>query len=87
VPYIECVEIDDSHLIQYKIIKYFSFFVGCLNFSQHFDLMCVLAIKLLFIDSCKLLLLLKCAFVIERYRMCPAKLELILFDNHMTSCD
>jgi hypothetical protein len=53
VPYIECVEIDDSHLIQYKIIKYFNFVVGCLDFSQHFDLKCVLAVKLLFIDSCK----------------------------------
>jgi len=87
MPYIECVEIDGSHLIQYKLIRYFSLVVGCLDFSQHFDLKCVLAIKLLFIDACERLLLLKCAFVIECYCMCPAKLELILFVNHVTSCD
>jgi len=53
MPHIECAKVDSSHLIQYKLIIYFSLDVGCLDFSQHFDLKRDLAIKLLFIDSCK----------------------------------
>jgi hypothetical protein len=87
LPHIECAEIENSHLIQYKLTKYFSLVVGCIDFSQHFDLKCDLAIKLLFMDLCKWLLLLKCVFVIQCYCTCPAKLELVLFDNHVTSCD
>ena len=53
LPGIERTEIEDSYIFKYKLIKYFSLVLGCLDFSQHFDLKCDLAIKMLFIESCK----------------------------------
>jgi hypothetical protein len=52
-PVIECTQIEDSHLIQSNLIICFSLVLGCLDISQHFDLKCDFAIKVLFNDLCK----------------------------------